>query len=226
MFNSKIYSEKLPKSIRGSLQQFAGNDCLLVKKCIDDYGLEKRAGNCHNNVKGYVEALGGEMINGWLLNRNKRLMSVGLWVWSFHSVWLTDENELLDVTDDKHYKTNAFTTFIPDAIRKVDLEEGVNYNNIVIFENEAFAKHCGSRIGVDIKVGIVYWVSEDMLRMKELSEHSGQYRLVHKEYKNNISMLHQKYGIAIVDNKIVKTDSANDDLSADVLFDFSLSYAA
>lgn len=226
MFNSKIYSDKLPKTIRQPLTQFAGNDCLLVRKWADDLGLENRDGNCHINVKGYVDALGGEMVNGWLLNRNKRFMKVGLWSWSFHSVWLTDEDELLDVTNNTYYETNAFTTFIPDSTRKFDLDEGINYNNIVIFDNKAFAQHYGNSIGVEVNEGVVYWATEDMLRLKTLTEHSGQYRLLHNEYKNNISLLHQKYGIAIVDNKIVKTDSANDDLSADVLFDFSLSCAA
>ena len=226
MFNAKNYSDKLPKTIRQPLQQFAGNDCLLVKRWSDDFGLETKEGNCHFNVKGYVEALGGETVNGWLLCRNKQLMNVGIWLWSFHSVWLTDENELLDVTEDKNYKTNAFTTFLPDLSRRVDLEEGVNYNNIVIFETEAIAKHYGQSIGVDIKAGTVYWMSEDMLRVRELTEHTGQYRWLHKEYKHNQSMLLQKYGIAIVDDKIVKTDAANDNLSADVLFDFSVHCAA
>jgi hypothetical protein len=226
MFNAKNYSDKLPKTIRQPLQQFAGNDCLLVKRWSDDFGLEAKEGNCHFNVKGYIDALGGEMVNGWLLCRSKQMMKVGMWVWSFHSVWLTDENELLDVTEDEQYKNNAFTTFLPDVARKVDLDEGINYNNIVIFENEAFAKHYGNSIGVDVKAGVVYWMSEDMMRLKELTEHSGQYRWLHKGYIHNHSMLYEKYGIAIVDDRVVKLDAANDNLSADVLFDFSLSCAA
>lgn len=226
MFNSKNYSDKLPKNIRQPLQQFAGYDCLLVKRWSDNFGLETKQGNCHFNVKGYVEALGGEMINGWLLCRNRKLIDAGMWVWSFHSVWLTDENELLDVTEDKCYQNNAFSTFIPDMDRKVDLTEGINYNNIVIFDNEAFAKFFGNSIGVDIKTGVAYWISEDMLRVKELTEHTGQYRWLHEEYKNNQVMLLQKYGIAIVGDEIVKTDAANDELSADVLFDFSIGCAA
>ena len=226
MFNAKNYSDKLPKTIRQPLQQFAGNDCLLVKRWDDDFGLERREGNCHLNVKGYIDALGGEMVSGWLLCRNRRLKDVGMWVWSFHSVWLTDENELLDVTDDESYKTNAFTTFLPDATRCVDLDEGINYNNIVIFENEAFAKHYGNSINAETHAGIVYWMSDDMRRVKEITQHSGQYRWLNDEYKNNQTMLYEQYGIAIIDNQIVKTDAANDMLSADVLFDFSLSCAA
>lgn len=226
MFNAKNYSDKLPKTIRQPLQQFAGNDCLLVKRWNDDFGLERREGNCHSNVKGYVSAFGGEVVNGWLLCRNKYMMKVGMWVWSFHSIWLTDEKELLDVTEDRNYITNAFSTFIPDATRCVDLEEGINYNNISIFEDEAFAKHYGDSIGVEIHAGIVYWISDDLMRIKELSQHSGQYRWLNDEYKNNQTMLYQKYGIAIVDDKIVKTDAANDKLSADVLFDFGLGCAA
>lgn len=226
MFNAKNYSDKLPKTIRQPLQQFAENDCLLVKRWNDDFGLERRKGNCHLNVRGYVEALGGEMVNGWLLFRSKRLLNAGVWVWSFHSVWLTDEKELFDVTDDEQYKNNAFSTFIPDSTRRVNFEEGINYNNIAIFENQSFATHYGESIGVDIKVGEVYWISDDMLRVKTLEQHSGEYRWLHDEYKRNKEMLYEKYGIAIVNNKIVKTDAANDNLSADVLFDFSLSCAA
>lgn len=226
MFNAKNYSEKLPKTIRQPLQQFAGSDCLLVKRWSDDFGLERGEGNCHLNVKGYIDALGGEMVNGWLLCRNRRLKDVGMWVWSFHSVWLTDENELLDVTDDESYKTNAFTTFLPDANRHVDLEEGINYNNIVIFENEAFAKHYGNSINAETHAGIVYWMSDNMMRVKELNQHSGEYCWLNDEYKNNQTKLYEQYGIAIIDNQIVKTEAANDKLSADVMFDFSLSCAA
>jgi hypothetical protein len=226
MFNSKIYTEKLPKNIREPLKQFARNDCLLVKKCIQDVGLENRQGNCHINVKGYVDALGGEMVNGWLLNRDKRFINQGIWCWSFHSVWLTHENLLVDVTDDKNYQTNAFTTFTPDTNRKFNLEEGINFNNIVIFDNEALAKNWGNYIGKDLKVGVIYWASADMLRLKDLTEHTGQYRLLHKGYTHNHTMLYEKYGIAIVDNKVIQLDAANDKVHADVLFDFSLSCAA
>lgn len=226
MFNAKNYTDKLPKTIRQPLQQFAENDCLLVKRWSDDSGLETKQGNCHINVKGYVDALGGKMVNGWLLCRDNKLMNVGVWVWSFHSVWLTKENELLDVTDDERYKNNAFTTFIPDEARKVNLDEGINYNNIVIFDNEAIAKHYGNSIGVEIKPGVIYWISDDMLRVKELTQHSGQYRWLHDEYKHNHSLLLQKYGIAIIDDRMVKTGAANDRISADLLFDFSLNCAA
>lgn len=226
MFNAKNYSDKLPKTIRQPLTQFAGNDCLLVKKWNDDFGLETRQGNCHFNVKGYVDALGGEMVNGWLLYRKRTLLDVGLWVWGFHSVWLTDEGDLFDVTDDACYKNNAFTTFIPDSTRKVNFDEGINYNNVAIFENQAFAKHYGESIGVDLKAGTVYWMSDDMMRVRELNQHSGQYRWLNDEYKHNQTLLYQKYGIAIVDNKIVRTESANENLPAEVLFDFSLRTAA
>jgi hypothetical protein len=226
MYNAKNYTDKLPKSIRQPLKQFAGNDCLLVKRLSDDLSLETKEGNCHFNVKGYVDTLGGKMLNGWLLCRNKKFMNVGMWVWSFHSIWLTDENELLDITEDQNYKNNTFTTFIPDVIRKVDMDEGINYNSIVIFDNKPFAKHFGDAIGVDIKADVIYWVSDDMMRVKELTEHSGQYRWLHKGYTKNHSLLYEKYGIAIVDNRVIEIDAANDQLSADVLFDFSLSCAA
>lgn len=226
MFKAKNYSDKLPNSIKNSLKQFTNNDCLLVKRMTDDFGLERRSGNCHFNVMEYVDAFGGEVVNGWLLYRNKRLLNIGMWIWSFHSIWLTDKNELLDITDDKQYQNNAFSTFIPDANRRVNFEEGINFNNIVIFENKAFAKHYGNTIGIDIEVGEIYWISDDMLRLRTLVQHSGEYRWLHKEYKNNIARLHEKYGIAIVDGKLVKTDVANDEFSSDLLFDYSLSCAA
>lgn len=226
MFNAKNYSDKLPKNIRQPLQQFAGNDCLLVKRSIDNLGLETQQGNCHINVKGYVEAFGGEMVNGWLLYRNRKLLDKGMWVWCFHSMWLTEEKELLDVTEDECYQNNAFSTFIPDVARKVNLDEGINYNNIAIFENEAFAQFFGNSIGANIKVGAPYWISEDMLRVKDLTEHTGEYRWLHEEYKQNQLMLLQKYGVAIVDDKLLMAGAANDEISADLLFDFSLSCAA
>ncbi|MDE2057168.1 MAG: hypothetical protein KGI88_08100 [Betaproteobacteria bacterium] len=226
MYKSKIYSNKLPKNIRQPLLKFADNECYLVRKFTDDIGLENRSGNCHANVQSYVNALGGEMVNGWLLSRNKRFREVGLWTWVFHSVWLTDENELLDVTENECYETNTFTTFIPDSTRKVDLNEGISYNNIVIIENEAFAKHYSNSINTDIEVNKIYWVTSDISMVRELSEHNGQYRLLQNQFKNNQKLFLEKYGIAIKNNKLVTTTIANDFFESDAFFDFSISKAA
>jgi hypothetical protein len=225
MYNAKNYTEKLPKSIRKPLTAFTQNDCLLVTKLNDDFGLERRALNCHVNVSGYVEKFGGEMVNGWLLYRNKRLLNVGMWVWSFHSVWLTEDKKLFDVTDDSQYATNSFTTFIPDANRKVDFENGINYNNIVIFENEAFAKHWGKSTQTEVEANTLYWVTDDMMRIKKITEHSGMYRWLTDSYPNNIQLLKEKYGVVINNNKLMVTEAANDADIENAMFDFSLSAA-
>jgi hypothetical protein len=226
MFNSKIYNDKLPLKIQKPLKDFAGNDCLLIQKNHKEFGLSNRALNCHNNVNQYVSSFGGKIISGWILNKNKQLNNAGLWSWTFHSVWLTDENELFDVTDEKHYINSKYVTFTPDSTRKIDFVEGISYNNIVIFDNERLATHYGNCIGAEISAGVVYWISSDMRRVKKMNEHCGQYRLLNEEYKNNQKLLHLNYGISIIDNKIVVTDSANDYVTADIFFDFSLSLAA
>jgi len=226
MFYAKNYSDKLPRAIKKPLEDFARNNCVLVKKNTIDFGIDNTALNCHQNVNKYVEKLGGQIINGWLLYRNKQFLNMGIWIWRFHSVWLNKENELIDVTYDPQYASNSFTTFLLDSERKVDLKEGIAFNNIVIFENQSFASFYGEKLGLDIKSNIVYWTDESISRFKLLSEHSGQYRWLFDEYPINSKLLKDSYGVEIIDNKLIAQNDSNLVDSSNIIFDFSLGRAA
>lgn len=225
MLDAKIYTNKLPITIQSALKNFSGNDCYLIKKTKDNLGLERKSGNCHINVQQYIDKLGGEMLNGWLLFRDKKIISYGLWVWSFHSVWKTTDGKLIDVTSDKMYEGSEFTTFLPDATRKFDGAEGVGYNNIIVLENKSFADKFGMSIGRQVEVGKVYWAIDNFKAVKELDEHSGQYRYITEEYPHNIKLLEEKYNVVPDGNGLKPKPGATIDprgVPVDLLFDFSL----
>lgn len=225
MLDAKLYTNKLPAAIRQPLANFSGSDCYLVHKAKGDLGLEQKSGNCHINVQQYVEKFGGEMLNGWLLYRSKSLVSNGMWVWSFHSVWKTEDGKLVDVTKDKMYEGSDYTTFLPDATRRFDGVEGIGYNNILVLDSKSFAEKYGTSIGRQIEVGKVYWTAMNLKAVKSIEEHSGQYRYIRPEYPNNLKLMEAKYNVVPDGNKLKPKDGTNADprgVTIDLVFDFSV----
>lgn len=225
MLDAKLYTNKLPTVLQEPLKSFSGNDCYLVAKAKDNMGLEQKSGNCHLNVQQYIDKFGGEMVNGWLLYRNKSILNLGMWAWSFHSVWKKSDGKVVDVTKDKMYEGNDFTTFLPDSSRKFDNAEGIGYNNIVLLESKSFADKFGMSIGKEIDVGKVYWAIDTFKAIKDLNEHSGQYRYITNEYPHNIKLLEEKYNVMPDGNGLKPKPGATMDprgVPVDLLFDFSV----
>ena len=223
-YNAKIYNEKLPKTVFEPLRKFAESDCLLVPKSSKNYGLANKPNNCHLNVKEHVEKMGGTAINGWLLCRNQSIINAGIWMWAFHSVWLTDDNQLLDVTRDANYENCSFTTFLPDKTRRTNLDEGINYNNVVVFENARTANLLSQSLSLELQAGTLYWTVNQLRNIKKIDDHSGMYRSLRAEYPKNIDLIKKQYGVTIQNSRIVQSP-ANDEFSEDIFFDFSLSAA-
>ena len=222
-YATKQYSSKLPSSVKEALFKFSGNHCLEVKRLKETLGLSQLQGRCHQNVLDHVAAYGGEMVNGWLLGKNSRLNKLGVWLWSFHSVWLTDEGLLIDVTEDRNYVSGTRTIFIPDTARRFDLTEGIAYNNIVAFENWRIGKHFSEKIKASLRPNKVYWTNSGIDLVRTLEQHSGQYRLLYG-YSKNIKMLEEKYGVVIGSTLKIESSRGATRLPVDALFDFSLSY--
>jgi hypothetical protein len=212
MLEVKSYSHKLPTIVRKAMQNFTNEDCVLVKKRQKGKTSNNTENNCHDNVNYWVNKIGGEIQNGWLLVRNRRLIKMGVWVWNYHSVWKTPESKLADVTANDEYATNHFTTVWLDNNRTVDLKNGIGYNNLIIFDNQKAIDLWNNEYKLDLKVGELYWVSDCLRYFKKLVEHNGQYLWLHEEYADN----RKKFQMEI------KQYESVEDFPIDILFDYSL----
>ena len=111
---TKLYTHKIPKRVRRALKQFTQSDCYLVKRRRSGKTSEGKYRNCHTNVAYWVEHIGGESVDGWMLQREKGLLNNGWWSWAFHSVWKTPEGNLVDVTQNPLHEGKTHITFWKD----------------------------------------------------------------------------------------------------------------
>lgn len=207
MFGGKLYSKKIPTTVRKPLLLFTGNECLLIKREMQS-GNDSLAGNCHANVARYCEkSPDRRSVSGWILEDNKELVSKGIWTWSFHSVCLRDGNELVDITNNPLYEGKSVSKFWLDEHRQPDLISGTNYNNIVVFESQLAAVAIGNAVGAQLKAGEIYWATRDLTEYRRVSEHNGKYRLISKDYPINIREFEETLNVKIVDGKLKAADS-------------------
>jgi len=216
------YSDKIPKSIRTSMRAFTGSECALVDRHFAS-GSRSQQGNCFINVAKQVKKHGGRSIYGWMLNRHSGLQSNGIWSWQFHAVWETPWQTWMDISkyylyDDYNQK---FTIFWGDKSRRADLIEGTAYNSVVAFEKLP-PPHYYETFSIQFKVGQLYWTAGDITNLRKLSQHSGIYRFLTKDYKKNIELLERKYGLKKDGRKLVSVTGASM-IPTDVLFDFTIS---
>ena len=219
--NLKRYNDKIPSSIKIAMEQFTGNNCFLVPRDIAKSKGMNSQGNCHSNVASFIQANSGTYQRGWLLARNRKLISMGIYVWTFHTVWISNESKVLDITDDENYKDVPYSTVWFDDIRGPDLVNGVNYNNVIIYETEAIAAMFSSVIGKTINAGELYWTTSKMNRVLPISEHNGQYRWIDDKWSNNRLLIEQQYDCRIEGGRLVGK-SANE-LDESIFFNFGIS---
>jgi hypothetical protein len=213
MLDTRLYSSKLPKIVSNAMRNFTNEECVLVKKRQKGKTSNNEELNCHANVSYWVNKIGGEIQNGWLLTRNRDLIKKGVWVWNYHSVWKTPEHKLADVTESSDYATNHFTTVWLDNSRSVDLNKGIGYNNIIIFDNQKIVDLWNQHYEQNLEVGKLYWVSDCLRYFKNIEDHSGQYMWLREEYAENI----KKLKIEMEKYKDLK------EVPIDLIFDYSLS---
>jgi len=219
--NLRRYNDKVPSSVKIAMEQFTGNNCYLVPRDLAKSKEMNSEGNCHSNVASFIQANSGTYQRGWLLARNRKLMSMGVYVSSFHTVWVSNESKTLDITADIHYEGAAYSTVWYDDIREPDLVYGVNYNNIIIYETEAIAAMFSSVIGKTINAGELYWTTRKMNRVLPLSEHNGQYRWIDGEWLNNRLLVEQQYDCRIEGGRLVGKQA--NELDEAIFFDFGVS---
>lgn len=213
MLNTREYSSRLPKVVSNAMRSFTDEECVLVKKRQKGKTSNNNENNCHANVNYWVDRIGGEIQNGWLLVRNRRLIKMGVWIWNYHSVWKTPESKLADVTANDEYSTNHFTTVWLDNNRTVDLKNGMGYNNIAIFDNQKIVDLWNKEYEQNLEVGKLYWVSDCLRYFKNINEHNGQYLWLREEYADN----RKKFEIDM------KPYEALGKFPIDLIFDYSLS---
>jgi hypothetical protein len=218
-----LYTNKIPAAVRDGMSQLTANDCFLIKRRTKGLTGEGIQRNCHFNVQNWVDKIGGERLCGWLLCRNRSLMSDGVWVWSFHSVWKTPEEEVVDVTQDKTYDGADFTTVWLDKSRDIDLIEGTSYNNVVVFETNTAAKTYTKHSGIEVFSGIPYWITPNMQTALPIADHSGKYRWLNSTFPNNIKLLESEYNCKLVEGRFIPNEGASGKVSINVAFDYSVS---
>lgn len=219
--NTTTYS-KLPSLVNNAMQDFAKSECVLVKKISSQYS---KPLNCHLNVASQIKEFGGKVVNGWLLNKSSKLIGMDMWCFSFHSIWETDSGEWFDITVDTKNAREFSTFFADNNNRKIDLVNGVSYNDIVIFNNESPTNALKNGNSPYLKYGEVFWTASNMSIFKALPESNGEYRFLRKEYPNNFKLLEKQYKIKYVDGCITTTDGATH-ISQYVAMDFSVNLNA
>ena len=217
--NTKPYTDKLPQPIRSAMKTFAKNECVLVKQKLDT--TNNQALNCHYNVKQQVEERGGKVVNGWLLNKENRLISNGVWYWTFHSLWQANDSQIYDITIDNH-NAREYSTFWFDENKNIDLEEGISYNDIVIFDNKNSANAFTGNCEVEVVDSKVFWTLTTMQSIRDTSNYNGQYRFLRPEFPNNFAVLKEQYNVEVVNGKL-KSMTGEQGIHPNFLFEFNVS---
>ena len=219
MLNTKPYTDRIPQSIRSAMTLFTNSECILVKQKLDT--INNRPLNCHYNVKNQVQEFGGKVINGWILNKESRLINNGIWYWSFHSLWKANDNEIYDITIDKH-NAREYSTFWYDNERSIDLAEGISYNDILIFDSKHIANSFKGICDVDIVDSKVYWTLTTKQYIRDTATYNGQYRFLRPEFPNNYQVLKEQYNIEVVNGKL-KSLTNEEGVHPHFLFEFNVS---
>ena len=223
MFDTTSYSDKLPPSLNEVLKSFTGNECIMVRYLKPKDGIKGKSNRCHFNVLDFVKKHGGSAFSGWILNRYPEVNQKGLYAWSFHSVWLTPENTLVDVTEDTNYSGRDKSIFVPDSNRKPNLDEGLLYNNFLVITDFKFAEHYGQSIGKNISLNTIYWCDKTVTKLLRVDEHSGIYRLIHPEYKKNIEKMCEDSDCDFIERKLVPRNNNDASMPITFIFDYNIS---
>jgi hypothetical protein len=216
------YTNKLPTPIKDAMKQLTNDDCYLIKRRVKGVTGSGAVLNCHQNVQDLVDRIGGERISGWLLMRKNELYRNGMYIWMFHSIWKTPENEYVDVTQSDVYGNDKVATFWHDSVRRADLDEGTAYNSVITLENDKAVQMIARGTNTQLSIGTPYWTENSVRFFSGLDEHSGMYRMLHSDYPQNTKMLEEQYNCRSEGNRLVPNNK-DDKVSTQIFFDFSVS---
>lgn len=219
MSNTSPYTNKLPETVRKAMHSFAKNECLLVKRKLDVSS--NKANNCHYNVRDAIAREGGDVINGWLLRQHDRMLELGLWRWTFHSIWKKNDKQIYDITEDINYP-NPNAIFWVDNKRLMNFEEGIAYNDIIVFETDNVAGRFDGKSESKPKSNLVYWATTDLKMLRDTDKYNGQYRYIRDEFPNNYLQMERDFNVRVVNGKLQSTVGASG-VNPNILFEYSLS---
>jgi hypothetical protein len=219
MANTTSYNNKLPDTVRKAMHTFARNECLLVKKKLDANTV--KANNCHYNVQEQIKQDGGEIINGWLLRHHNRMLEIGLWRWTYHSIWKKNDKQIYDITEDLNYPLPNSVFWVDDK-RSMNFVEGIAYNDIIVFETDSVASKFDGRSESKPKANTVYWATTDLKMLRDVGNYNGQYRYIRPEFPNNYLHMEKNFNVQVVDGKLKSTIGASA-INTNILFEYSLS---
>ena len=87
--------EKTPKSITPQIDEFCKSISSLDPQFIDVSPTpQSRINDCFNNVKYYVEKVGGKQISGWAIWQRANILLHA----EAHSIWESPKGEMIDIT--------------------------------------------------------------------------------------------------------------------------------
>ena len=55
MLDTTSYTDKLSSGLNEMLKSFTGSECIMVRKIKEKDSMKGKAGNCHLNVKNYID---------------------------------------------------------------------------------------------------------------------------------------------------------------------------
>lgn len=219
MANTKLITNQLPQIISKAMKSFTKNECYSVKHKTDTPN--NKPLNCHYNVVEQIKLDGGVAVNGWLLSKNSKWKNTGVWYWSYHSIWKKNDAQLYDITIDSNNDIDDNSTVWIDERRTVDLNNGVSYNDIVLFENKTSANNFRAICESGKKEGQVYWTLTDGSRIRDINSYNGEYRFIRAEFPNNIEKLKTDFNL-VIDNGKLKSLVGIDAVHPNFLFEFSV----
>jgi hypothetical protein len=213
------YNDKIPSSVAQAMHAHTHSDVVLVpldKQAIIGAG---RRTDSHLNVKNRIDKLGGNMISGWSLDRNKKQINDGIFRWVFHSNWLSPENQLVNITIDTKQKFSEKHTFWHDTTRLPNVVEGYAYNDIFITTNRLVAEK------FKVHAGKLYWFASGLF--KPIEDNDGICYWLTEDYRGNFDRLEKEYGVRLfkTEKGYMPTEKSvpdleNDERTADMLFRF------
>lgn len=105
------------------------------------------------------------------------------------------------------------------------MENGLSYNNIVIFTDSALAQYFGQSIGKHVASNTTYWCDSSLRQLLDINEHSGIYRLVTSAYPDNIKMMCDEIECDLVDRRLVPREGSKRTLDDPPLKNFIFDYS-
>ena len=222
--DARVYTHKFPKHLRKSMKKFTESECLLVNRRQKGKTADNTAHMCHENVQHWVDRVGGESKNGWLLGSTNKMKRLGVWTFVFHSIWETPEGKLVDVTTNKVYRDKPFVTFWQDRKRNVDMEAGISYNSIIAVSDKFLAAAMSRAYQFKFEINQLYWHAERTNVFIPVSQNSGEFRQLNDgKYPENHKLLEEKYGVSAKDNSLIGDKMIPAEVAMQMCFEFNMS---